>query len=176
MPTIAQLYARNKRQTRQTAEAIKRRSFERQVEHIVESGLMTAEGKTLPERVHALLLSNRPGAAPELPAPILVEVGPGSFIGADDTPPAPTFQPIFDLIIATRRVAKFAGHTQSNDGKVLWIKRAGFDKQFPQRIHRLSDKDMQAKLSRYELVKQVANPTEIWHYYKLAIMQNQVSR
>lgn len=149
MPTIAGISIISKRQQRETIEAIKRRSFNRQVDHIVENGLM-ASALPLAERVHNLLLANRPGSKTELPAPVKVEA-----------------QPLFDLIISTRRVAKFGGHTQSNDGKILWIKRAGCDKQLPQQIHRLSDSDILAKLDRYQLIDQVATSTEIWHRYTL---------
>lgn len=169
--TLSQITRKDKARNLAT---LKRRAFDARVDRLIEAGALNSDAP-LPERVHALLLSNRPGAS-ELPAPVLIQTSPNSFIASNDDPPAPTFQPIFDLIIVTRRVAKFTGHTQSNDGKILWIKRAGCDKQFPQRIHRLSDADTQAKLARYELVKQVAQPTEIWHYYKLAIVQNQVAR
>ena len=82
-------------------------------------------------------------------------------------PPALPSPAAFDLIIATRKVAKFAGHVQSSDGKITWWKQAGQEKVSPKGTLRLTDTVIAMKLKKYELVKQEATGTEIWHCFKL---------
>ncbi len=82
--------------------------------------------------------------------------------------PAPVVeQPQFDLIIATRKVAKFAGHTQSNDGKITWWKQAGQDRVNPKGTLRLTNTVIAMRLKKYELVEQKATGTEVRHCYRL---------
>lgn len=148
MPSIAQVFRRNKKES---LEAAKRRVFEARIEQLakVQTGLLDPD-KPLAERVHALMLANRPNAAPALPEPV--------------KPAAP----LFDLIIATRRACKFGGNVQSSDGKITRIKKAGAgeDWQEPKAIWRLSDPAIQKRLAGYKLIDQVALATEIWHRYQ----------
>lgn len=145
MPSIAQIQRRNKREN---LEVLKRRSFEATVARLVEAGQVDPAAP-MAERVHKVLLVNRPFAA-TLPEPV--------------NPPA---APLFDLLIATRKVAKFSGTVQSNDGRIVRIKKAGQDWQEPKSTWRLSDPAIIERLADYTLVDQVATGTEIWHRYTL---------
>lgn len=60
--------------------------------------------------------------------------------------PALPFPARFDLIIATRKVAKFAGHVQSSDGKITWWKQAGQEKVNLKGTLRLTDTTIAMKL------------------------------
>ena len=75
--------------------------------------------------------------------------------------------PLYDLIISTRRAAKFTGHSQNNDGKIIWVKMAGQSKQTFKGIHRLSDANIAQRLQKYDLIDQVATTTEVLHRFRL---------
>lgn len=83
--------------------------------------------------------------------------------------PAESAAPLYDLVIATRRAAKFSGTTQSNDGKITWIKKAGHAKitEFRETL-RLSSAAVQKRLAGYTLVEQRTTPTEVIHCYNAA--------
>lgn len=101
--------------------------------------------------------------------PVCKHIGAAALCWASGQYPAPSPEPAgADLVIVTRRVVKFHGQTQSNDGRVLWWKLAGQEKQAPRLTARLTDPSIQTRLKNYELVQQKCSTTEIWHFYRLA--------
>ena len=158
MPTIAQIAARSKRDARKRVEQLKRQAFEARVDALVESGALDSDAP-MAERIHKVILTNRPYSNGSLPEPVKVEPKPA---------------PLFDLIIATRRAVKFAGHGQSNDGRITRIKKAGDDWKELKNTFRLSDQVIMARLEPYTLIDQVATSTEIWHRYRLTAFEQEV--
>ena len=154
MQTIAQLATKNKRQS---VEAIKRKSFEATVDHLVKVGQLDSAAP-LAERVHAVLLANRPGAASELPAPVLVQTSPASFIVSE----API---LFDLLIS---VKKFGSGSRSRDTEnvpILWIKAAGQEKR-PPKSKNTTMAHVVKFLQGYELVGTEVRQFEIIKKYR----------
>jgi hypothetical protein len=133
--SITQIVRRNKRQS---LEAAKRLAFEAQVNRLAESGALD-NGMPLAQKVHKLLLANRPGALAELPAPVDVE--------------AQAAPVLFDLLIATKKYGYGSNTGSAESAPILWIKFAGEEKRPPKdKTITMAAPGVQKFLQGYELV------------------------
>lgn len=157
MPTIAQLAKKNKRQS---VDAIKRKSFEATVAHLVKAGALDTTAP-LAERVHAVLLANRPGAASELPAPVLVQTSPTSFIVSE----APV---LFDLLISVKKYGIGSRSQDTQNAPILWVKAAGQEKR-PPKSKSTTMAHVVKFLEGYELVATEVRQFEIIKKYRKVV-------
>lgn len=149
MNTIAQLYRKNQRDRLTDA---KRLAFDARVNHLVEAGQLESDAP-LADRVHAILLANRPNAG-ELPAPVKLEA------------PAPA-QPLYDLLIAAKKYGYGSRSRDAQDAPIVWLKFAGEEKRPPKDPKiTLAHPSVQKFLLGYELVATEAHQFEIVKKYR----------
>lgn len=150
--TIAQLYQRNKREAAQSLKTARHLTFCAQVDNVIKNGLMATDNRPLPERIHSLLLSNRPGAASELPPPVKLE--------------APV-KPLYDLLIATKKYGVGSRTRDAENAPIVWIKFAGEDKRPPKDATiTIAHPSVQKFLLGYELVTTECHQFELIRKYR----------
>lgn len=148
--TIAQLASRNKREA---LAPTKRRVFDAQVNRLIKAGQLDSDAP-LADRIHKVLLANRPGAASELPAPIKLEAAP-----------APTIQPLYDLLIAVKKYGFGSRTRDAENAPIVWLKQAGQEKR-PPRDKSTTMAQVVKFLAGYELVATEVHQFEVIKKYR----------